>query len=960
MGHVLRRAVAHRGLLGLVVLLVAVVAAAGGTTAGAVAGTTGAAAQRALTVPETASLQVTTRLADDAESQDAHVRQAVARLLAGAPVAVDRAQRPDGADTSFVVWTLTPEVAAVTPDDLPVLADGGAALHQELRSDDAVAVRGLTVEGDLAERAARQATATATAGSAVGVPVSILTLVALAALAQVARLLSGARQRELEIVVARGAAPSRLVVADGVEAVGVALCGALAGTAAAAVLLEAGDVPGGADPVALVATGAVTASTAVVVLVVTSAVRACAVARRQGGDRAGRLRQIAGVGGVLAVVALAALGVLRWRTLGSPVVVDAEGVRADLPAVLAPALVLAATGMVALAVLGPATRVWSAAAARSRGATAVLASRQVSRGLRVVAVPVVLLVLSGGATVLAAASVATTTQARDALAAQRVGTDVRVALPGDGRLDDARPAPAAHSFARLDGASGAAPVLVEDATVDGDPLRVTALPVGLADGVVRADDVAALTGPLGPGERFDRAPALGPAAELALDLTGAAVPAAGSSPMSTPPATAGGDGRAEVAVAVWLAADDGTLTVLEAGTVALGAEATVERVTIDVPVRLTMAPGLRLVAVDVDPRVGAATDLEVGLRDVVATDGAGAAAAADLTAAAWTAVAPASGEVLVPETPGPPSVRTTAAPGGAAGVRFVVARDVAGDPATTAATVPATLTRAAAERWDASPGDVLEATVAGSGVRLEVAGLVDRVPGGTAADAALVDLGTLDAVLLRTAVLLPRPAEVWVGADHPDDDESLTSLVTLATAQARVQAPDPEDFAVTTASGAVRGPGSPGTAPDTSSDAGAPVRLAAVTAAAGSGVLALVGLAVAAAVGLGSRRGETVVLRAVGVGPRGQGAGRALEIAVVGVAGVVSGLVGGLAVAALTVPGLAQGVVGSAVVPAFAVDVPLLAVLTGVALLGVAATAAVVAGRVAAQVRDTAYRPEVR
>ncbi|MBO9556399.1 hypothetical protein, partial [Cellulomonas sp.] len=89
----LRRARAHAGLLGLVLLLVTVVSA---TVTGMVASTLGAAqdtARDALRDPVGASLQISTRLADDAAAQTAAADRALADELGGTPTVTDRTLR---------------------------------------------------------------------------------------------------------------------------------------------------------------------------------------------------------------------------------------------------------------------------------------------------------------------------------------------------------------------------------------------------------------------------------------------------------------------------------------------------------------------------------------------------------------------------------------------------------------------------------------------------------------------------------------------------------------------------------------------------------------------------------------------------------------------------------------------------------------------------------------------------
>ncbi|GIG21002.1 hypothetical protein Cch01nite_17260 [Cellulomonas chitinilytica] len=118
----LRRARAHAGLLGLVLLLVAVVSA---TVTGMVASTLAAArdtARDALHDPVDASLQVSTRLADDPDAQSAAADRALAAELAGTPTTTDRTLRS---------LSLPVRVADRAATDARLVLGADAGLRQE-------------------------------------------------------------------------------------------------------------------------------------------------------------------------------------------------------------------------------------------------------------------------------------------------------------------------------------------------------------------------------------------------------------------------------------------------------------------------------------------------------------------------------------------------------------------------------------------------------------------------------------------------------------------------------------------------------------------------------------------------------------------------------------------------------------------------------------------------------------
>jgi len=132
---------------------------------------------------------------------------------------------------------------------------------------------------------------------------------------------------------------------------------------------------------------------------------------------------------------------------------------------------------------------------------------------------------------------------------------------------------------------------------------------------------------------------------------------------------------------------------------------------------------------------------------------------------------------------------------------------------------------------------------------------------------------------------------------------------------------------------------------------------------AGSLVLAVIGvLAMTVALG-GARRGEVIVLRALGLTGRMQARYRLLELAAVLGFSLAFGALAGLAVSVTTVSGTARAAVSAA---ADTVQVPLgfataeWAVLLGVFLVALGAMAAAYAVRVTRQAGETALREETR
>lgn len=987
-----RRAGAHRGLLVLVLFLVAAVTAAVGTTLVAVRSAETAITHEGLTGADgdVATLEVTTRLrADPAEAraQDEALQETVSRLFGGTTYGLDSEEVPDDdSDDPFLRWTLTPDLAATTPADLPVLAEGAEELGPVLLDDDTVSERGVTVTGELGPRAAATAAAARAASAVTLVPLLLLALVGLVAVAQVARLLAATREAEVRLLVARGASPAQVTLAATAEALAVCVVAAGVGGAAAAWLALGGS---GATPAGVAgqvaAPAAAVAALAAGTLGVVAGLQARAAAAGRPAELSGRARRAAAFGTVALTVMAAGVTLWLLRRYGSPLVPTPDGGQTDPAAAAAPALALAAAAVLVVSALGPLARGWAAVAARGRGAGGVLVARQVSRRLTVVAVPIVLVVLACGSLVLAATYAGTSQRLRADAALLATGTDVRVVAAGEqGLAGDVT-----GDLAGLDGVAAAEPALVQAGSVDHSPTATVALPPAGAAAVLRVPDgaggAADLLGPLDGRDPFAGAPVLPPGADaLTLGVTGSVH----LGEYATEPgddverrltwdqlvAATRGDDRAarelaqledsSVELRLWLADDSGRLTRVDAGALGydldgdgdpgstdagtLGTRTSTQQLTVPLPQPVSGTAGQRLVGLDLLPagtfEWRAVLDLAV---DSVRASTGGAdddePVALPEDGGRW---APATGLSMEESRLGTPPTGLGATlqldwdqprP-----YRVVTAGAVAEH-------VPAVVSRPLADRLDLEVGERAELPVGTSTASVEVAGVVDAVPGAGQPAAALLGLGDLQAWQLDHLVTVPVPGEVWVGApDARQDDGALADLGDEAAEVAGA----PEQAEVTTSA-----------VPARAGDAAGPVRAAFEVAAAGAVVLAVVGVAAAAVTTLRTRRPEVAVLRAVGVAPRAQGGTRALELLVVGLVATVVGLAVGVAVSAAVVPGLAGATLtGATVVPAVvpAVAWGALVLPGGLLLAGLLVVAGTIRGRVIAQARDTAYREEVR
>lgn len=456
-----------RAALGLFLTLLALVAVTTGVIAGTIGYTAASAstsAREAVTGDQGLALEVRTRPAKDTAAQDALANKLLTEAFDPAPILVERVE-----DDDFVVYRVTPDVDRMDPDDLPRYAEGSVGLRQSMRNTD-VAVSGLAVEGDLS-KAAAVATENLMVSRALGaIPLSVLVLVTVLAVVQVARLLANSREAQLSLLVARGASAPQVFWLGAAESVVAVVVGAVLGTGVAlGVLSRVEDGPAQAGLVILTGVACLVGTLAIVLGLLYRQVRA-AVTPGYAVDRSGRASK-AVTGATLALVVLAAL-ITLWQLLrtGSPLTIDDEGTYSvNFVAGAAPALLLAMAGVVALALLGPIGALITALTHRSRKLGAFLTAAQISRRIQVYSAPVILTVLATGAATVAALYAGTAAQLRDDMRAVADGAPVRVELaqtPGGNALS-AIPAPPDHDW-KVEGIDAQAPVWRVDGSAIGD------------------------------------------------------------------------------------------------------------------------------------------------------------------------------------------------------------------------------------------------------------------------------------------------------------------------------------------------------------------------------------------------------------------------------------------------------------------------------------------------------------
>ncbi|MFD7026413.1 hypothetical protein, partial [Promicromonospora sukumoe] len=525
-------------------------------------------------------------------------------------------------------------------------------------------------------------------------------------------------------------------------------------------------------------------------------------------------------------------------------------------------------------------------AARSRGVVGPLAARQVARRIVVYVVPVVLLVLAGGAATLAGGYTGTAERLRADVDVLTNGADVRVTAPESGRLDPAPFLPGGSGPGST--ARAAAPVLSATAYSDGLPVTMLALPAADVPKVVRAPeevlDTAALSGELA-SDAFADAPALaGDARDVTLTVSGRVheTVQADLADWASPH---------ELDLSLLLATPDGTVATVELGQLSegdgtggtLGEDLVTRELTAALP---APPPGQawRVAALDVDVRSGWSV-AEVSL----AVDGI-TAGGQDVEQPRWTPSESFDGPPGLELTEGEAELTVELGDDAstAGKLRLLTASDVVPAPLLASSSLAGAL--------GVATGDTFELTLGGTRLPVTVAATSGTVPGALAPYAAMVDRGALAAVLVREVSDPVLTSEVWLAAGPPGAAAPPVDVAVLAAA-AEVSAEaagtsSREQPAVT-----VPGYGS--------ADTAVPVRVSFWLAAAGAAVLALAGVLAVAVATLRERRGEVVVLRAVGLGPAAQGLARAAELIVVGVVALAVGAVAGWGVAHLAAGGLA-------------------------------------------------------
>ena len=782
----------------------------------------------------------------------------------------------DGLDPRpYATFIVRPSAGLVDPGSLTAVRKALDGLDGALRDDPVAGRGGVIVDGRLGASLGGVVRSLAAVSAVAPVPVLIVGVVAALALLQVMRLVVVARSGEAYLLRARGGGTRALLRrAAGETLVVVGVPTAAAAAVVASIVLASGGAS--TAPLALRAAAVALAAglAAGMLMLVLTAAQLRSIGRRESRFAGGRAAPAVSVVGVVIVLAAAALAVEQLRRSGSPLVPGAGGEPVINPiAVLAPVLALLAAALLVGAVFPALARSAAHLAARRRSAGPVLVTHALGRLGAVFAVPVLLVSLAAGSAVLAAVYDASWSRG-DALAfALRDGADARALLPPQPALparSGVQPADLG-AVAALEGVADAALASVRAANLLEDEASVVAV------SAARLGAVSALP----PAQSARIAAALAPGRGDGSVLPGIPLPE------GTTGVEIEVDADTVVETAVWAVEAGGAVQRLRTGEAIAPGAWTIVGLDVAFPADDDATAG--------DAAGSAAPRIERSARVIGLTATTSGDGAQELPVPIDWQLAPAS------------SSRPALGPGGieravivdadegvieASTVTEVIAPEISlrfVDPAALNP-LPAVVSEELATRVDRGVGDAVTLGFSGSGrvVTATIEAVVDAVPAATAPAAMLVDLAALTTQLIATSSVVPPAEQVWIAADSEAAADPAALAARAATLLGGMAVPSGADRALV-----------------------ALARDALWLGAAGAVLLAVLGVAVAAAVRSSAAGREVVTLRALGVTARYQARMRAGELAFAVAAGALGGLLGGAIAAALVVPALA----GAAIPP---------------------------------------------
>jgi hypothetical protein len=378
-------------------------------------------------------------------------------------------------------WQVLPPAWALASGNYTALAANTSAAVAQLS---VVLPEGLKVTSSLPQALAGIASTVVLARSLFAIGALQLLLVAGAELVLAARLLASLREEESALLRARGATRWQVARPALAEAVvlgaAAGLAGVLAGTHLAGALARLGGLTLAAQP----GITPLAWLSALVVLVLSAAVLTWPALRAQSPDAArrprGRQARLAGIawaGGDLALVALAAVAVWELRGYSAVAHQAAGSLGIDPVVAVAPALALAGITLIPLRGLPLVARLADKATEHERRLAAAMVSWQIARRPIRQAGPVLLVVIATATTTLGLAGYASWRQSAADQAAFAVGADAQVnsarALPpaSIGAITQA-PGITAATAASVTSTGSGGQLIALDASTAGTALRV--------------------------------------------------------------------------------------------------------------------------------------------------------------------------------------------------------------------------------------------------------------------------------------------------------------------------------------------------------------------------------------------------------------------------------------------------------------------------------------------------------
>ena len=446
-----------------------------------------------------------------------------------------------------VRWQVAPDTSAVDAEDIAAISAALPRLEARVADDETVTVDSTTVRGTLTATLQVISDRLATVTAITAVPIALVATLGLVAVWQLVRLLAAARTADTRLLRSRGFSARQLASLTVVEALLIALPGAVIGAAGGSLLLAliAGDAAASAVaslwPVAL----------AVALAVAIASLLAVRRSEQEARDVGAARRALAVTSGATAIAVIAA-AVSLWqlrlygaREGGGPV---------DPIAVVAPTAMLLALGLLGILLLFPILRAVDRLAAVRPGMLPVFPVRQVARRLPIYGLVVLLVTLAVGGATFAAGYENGWRTLDDRASALRTGADVRVAIDVPDSIRDEQSFVSGAPYSALTGVQAAAPVLATEATVGNDAIPFIAVRAAAVPGLMAF-----------PGGEAD---AVALADALAAEPTGTPLEGRVDVTLTVEAPTADREGTVEVFL--WMADEDGALTRFPLGTTTIG------------------------------------------------------------------------------------------------------------------------------------------------------------------------------------------------------------------------------------------------------------------------------------------------------------------------------------------------------------------------------------------------------